>query len=205
MTKVGTAKRYIETFSEEAHVKCIADNVVHASIASNLADVDIIFACTDSHGSRSVIQQVSYQYLIPCIDIGSTITSDKGLVTGIFGRVQLIGPGEPCLWCSNLLCSEEVRRDMMNEFERKADPYIQGTHEPAPSVISLNGTVVSLAVSMLIGLVTSAPIDARNLIYNARTSTLRPVRAKANPDCFICSKNGAFARGDSQPLFARQD
>lgn len=203
--KVEVSKRYITTFSSATRVECVSGNVVYASVARNLIDADIIFGCTDSHGSRSVIQQVSYQYLIPFLDVGSTITTDKGLVTGIFGRVQLLSPGEPCLWCSNLLSSEEVRRDMMNEYERKADPYIQGAHEPAPSVISLNGTVVSLAITMLLGLVTSAPIHAKHIIYNALTSTLRPVRAKAQTGCFICSSKGVLARGDSQQLLARQD
>jgi hypothetical protein len=93
----------------------------------------------------------------------------------------------------------------MNEFERKADPYIEGAREPAPSVISLNGTVVSLAVTMLLGLATSVPIDGRHLIYNARTSSLRPVRSTPKSDCFICSRSGIYARGDAQTLFARQD
>lgn len=203
--KVEISKRYITTFSSGAHVECVPGNVVYASIARKLIDADIIFGCTDSHGSRSVIQQISYQYLIPFLDVGSTITTNQGCVTGIFGRVQLLGPGEPCLWCSNLLSSEEVRRDMMNELERKTDPYIQGANEPAPSVISLNGTVVSLAVTMMLGLTTSAPIDSRHIIYNAVASTLRPVRALSNENCFICSPSGVLARGDSQPLFARQD
>ena len=137
--------------------------------------------------------------------MGSTITTLDGLVTGVFGRVQLLGPGHACLWCSNLLNSEQVRRDMMSAFERQADPYIQGVHEPAPSVISINGTVVSLAVTMLLGVMTDVPMEARHLIYNAKAASLRAVHADAKDDCFICSRTGSFARGDSRPLFARQD
>jgi molybdopterin-synthase adenylyltransferase len=203
--KVEVARRYVEQFAPAANIELVADNVVRATVASRLIDADVIFACTDSHGSRSVIQQVAYQYMIPCIDVGSTITTSAGAVTGIIGRVQLLGPDRPCLWCTNLLDSEEVRRDLMNDVERKADPYIQGAHEPAPSVISLNGTVVSLAVTMLLGFATSVPIDARHLIYNALTGTLRPVRGPASADCFICSRKGVFGRGDAQTLFARQD
>lgn len=205
LPKVEIAKRLLMHFTPQALVTALTANVVYASAARPLADVDLIFGCTDSHGSRSVLQQVAYQYLIPCIDIGSTIVAKDGKIEGIYGRVQLLGPDHPCLWCTNLLSSEEVRRDLMNEFERKADPYVQGAHEPAPAVISLNGTVVSLAVTMLLGLVSPAPIEARHLIYNARTSSLRAVRGVAQPDCFICSRSGAFGRGDSQPLFARQD
>lgn len=203
--KIEVAVRYVKRFDPDVFVQGIVGDIVHSSVAKRLVDADVIFCCTDSHGSRSVIQQVAYQYLIPCFDIGSTIATEDGEVRGIFGRVQLLGPDQSCLWCSELLSSEEVRRDMMNEFERQADPYIQGANEPAPSVVSLNGTVVSLAVTMLLGLVTSVPTEARHLIYNARASTLRSVRATPKDGCFICSLEGVYARGDAQPLYARGD
>ena len=203
--KCEIAARYLHKLSSGIELQEIKGDVVYASVASCLADADIIFCCTDSHGSRSVVQQVAYQYLIPCIDVGSTITTSQGKVTGIFGRIQLVGPDQTCLWCSDLLSSEEVRRDMMNEFERKADPYVQGVTVPAPSVISINGTVVSLAVTMLLGLVTSVPIQSRHLIYNASVTNLRSVRGQPKVDCFICSRSGAFGLGDTQELFARKD
>lgn len=205
LPKSELARRHVQAIAPMARVRSVVANVVHAAVAKELLSADIILCCTDSHGSRSVIQQVAYQYLIPCIDVGSTITTHYGQVTGVYGRVQLLGPDQACLWCSGLLSSEEVRRDMMSAFERKADPYIQGAHEPAPSVISLNGTVVSLAVTMLLGIVTAVPVNPRHLIYNASTSTLRPARAAPQVGCFICSREGVLGRGDSQHLFARQD
>ncbi len=204
-SKVEVAQRYLERFAPNVMVRSVVGDVVRTSVARRLVDADVILCCTDSHGSRSVVQQLAYQFLLPCIDVGSTITANAGEITEIFGRVQLLGPDQPCLWCTGLLSSEEVRRDMMSEFERKADPYIQGAHEPAPSVVSLNGTVVSLAVTMLLGLATSVPVNSRHLIYNARASTLRPVRGVAKENCFICSRAGVFGRGDAQQLFARQD
>ena len=205
LPKVDVAERYIRQFSPAADVRTIKADIVYSSIAHNLVDADIIFCCTDSHGSRSVIQQVSYQYLIPCIDIGSTITTSEDAVTGIFGRVQLVGPDQPCLWCSDLLNSDEIRRDMMNEIEKRSDPYIQGVRVPAPSVVSLNGTVVSLAISMLLGLVTSIPVKSKHLVYDAMLPRLRSVTTSAKDDCFICSRSGTFGHGDARELFARKD
>lgn len=205
ISKVDVAARYINSFAPDAKVTRVVGDIIKARFAQLLFDADVIFGCTDSHGSRSILQQVSYQYLIPCIDIGTTITTNDGTVTGIFGRVQMLSPGHACLSCSGLLNPEEVRRDMMSAFERKSDPYIQGAHEPAPAVISLNATSVSLAVTMLMGFVTDVPVQARYLIYNAMTSTLRSVRSTPKPDCYICSRVGALARGDGQRLFARRD
>jgi molybdopterin/thiamine biosynthesis adenylyltransferase len=204
-SKVEVAARYIRSFAPDVEVTNVVGDIIKARIAQVLFDADVIFGCTDSHGSRAVLQQVSYQYLIPYIDIGTTITTNNGRVTGIFGRVQLLAPGNACLSCSDVLSPEEVRRDMMSAFERKSDPYIQGAREPAPAVVSLNGTVVSLAVTMLLGFVTEIPTRARYVIYNAMTSTLRSVRSGAKANCYICSRKGTFARGNGQRLFARQD
>jgi molybdopterin-synthase adenylyltransferase len=205
LPKSDVARRHVQEIAPATRVHSVVGDVVHAAVAKELLKADILLCCTDSHGSRSVIQQVAYQYLIPCIDMGSTITTQSGRLTGVFGRVQLLGPDHACLWCTGLLSSEEVRRDMMSAFERRADPYIQGAHEPAPSVISLNGTVVSLAVTMLLGIVTPIPVGPRHVIYNACASTLRPVRATTQDGCFICSRHGVLGRGDLQPLLVRQD
>lgn len=203
--KVNIARRYIEDFSGDVRVQSVIGDVCHASTANLLAETDFIFGCTDSHGSRSVIQQIAYQYLISTIDMGSTIAAPDGEVTGIYGRVQLLSPGQGCLWCSELLNSEEIRRDMMSEQERKLDPYIPGSREPAPSVISLNSTVVSMAVSMFLNVVTDIPGMARYVIYDAQTSKLRSVVVNPQPDCFICSPKGVLGRGNGQRLLARQD
>jgi molybdopterin/thiamine biosynthesis adenylyltransferase len=201
--KAEIAAKYVQSFNSQATVEVVAGDVARDSVARRLIDADVIMCCTDSHGSRSVVQQVCYQHLIPCIDLGSTITQINGEVTGIYGRVQLLAPGLPCLWCSELLDAAEVRRDMMSESERKLDPYIVGGREPAPSVISLNGTVVSLAVTMFLGVAVGAPLDATRLMYNACSPALRSVQGQPKPECFICSKKGALAWGDHHRLFTR--
>lgn len=205
LPKVHIAARYIQAVAKNATVTCIKGDIIQSSIARELSNADVIFGCTDSHGSRAVLQQVSYQYLIPCIDIGTTITVANGQVKHVYGRVQLLSPGHACFSCSSLLDSNEVRRDMMTAFERQADPYIQGAREPAPAVMSLNGTVVSLAVTMLLSVIAGIPSNARHILYNAVNSALRNVRATPEPDCYICSRSGSFARGDAWALLTRQD
>ncbi|HKW00741.1 MAG TPA: ThiF family adenylyltransferase [Vicinamibacterales bacterium] len=203
--KVDVAARLVSAVASDVAIVPLQGDIIRAQTALALRDADLVFGCTDSHGSRAVLQQIAYQYLIPCIDLGTTITTDGVSVSGVFGRVQLVAPGHGCFTCSDLLDPEEVRRDMMNAFERKLDPYIQGIREPAPSVISLNGTVASLAVTMFMAYVTGVPSPARYLLYNAATSSLRSARTSPKADCYICARSGVFARGDSQMLFARQD
>lgn len=203
--KVSIAKRNVGYIAPQAVVEAVVGDVTRISTAALLEDVDFIFICTDSHGSRSVAQQIAYQYVIPAIDVGTVIVAREGLIESIIARVQLLSGADGCLWCSNLLSAQEIRREMMSEEERRLDPYLRGAREPAPAVISLNSTAVSLAVTMFLGVVTAAPIQGRYLLYNALTGTLRSVRAAANPDCLICSTQGVRAKGDSRPLFARAE
>lgn len=203
--KTDVAKRYIQATAHDSQVQSLVGDVTKVSIARQLADVDILFGCTDSHGSRAVLQQIAYQYLVPCIDMGSTIIAENGEITHIHGRVQMLAPGMPCLTCCQILDSNEIRRDMMTEYERKTDPYIVGAREPAPAVMSLNATVASLAVTMFLNTVTDMGGNARHLLYNAMSSSLRVIAPKAQPGCFICSSEGVLALGDHTPLMARQE
>lgn len=203
--KVELAARYIFSVTKDAAVKAISGDIIRAAVARELPTADVIFGCTDSHGSRAVLQQVSYQYLIPCIDMGTVLVAAGGKISHISGRVQLLSPGLACFTCGGLLNPEEVRRDMLTAFERQADPYIDGAREPAPAVIAINSTVASIATTMLLSVAAGTPMKARHVLYNGITSAVRPVAAVPNPACFICSSKGALAQGDAWPLMARQD
>lgn len=203
--KTEVAHRYIAATTPDAVVTCLNGDVMRAAVARELTNVDFIFGCTDSHGSRAVIQQVAYQYLVPCIDMGTTIVAKQGVVTHVHGRVQMLAPGLACLHCSSLLDPNEVRRDMQTMHERKADPYIVGEREPAPAVMSINSTASSLAVTMFLNAVIGMPGNARHLHYNAVTGSVRPVAIAPQLNCFICSVHGVVGLGDSSPLMARLD
>lgn len=202
--KVSVAARYIESIARTAKVSSKQGDIIQRNVAVELLNADFIFGCTDSHGSRSVLQQISYQYMIPCVDMGVSIAVSRGVISHIYGRVQLLAPGLACLTCDGLLNPDAVRQDMMTLFERQADPYMRGARQPAPSVMSLNATVASLAVTMMISVVTGIPTKGRHILYNAMISTMRNAHADPKAGCYICSRSGAFARGDSWPLFARE-
>ncbi len=203
--KTDIAAEMIARIVSDPVLHRIVGDVTRTRFARELRSADFIFSCTDSHGSRAVIQQIAYQYLIPCIDVGSVISASDDHITGIHGRVQALAPGLPCFTCCELLDSEEVRRDMMNAEERQRDVYIQGANEPAPAVISINGTVTSIAMTMFLAMTVGVPSDGRHILYNARTPSLRAVSFTRNPNCYICSSRGVLARGEMQPLFTRDD
>jgi molybdopterin/thiamine biosynthesis adenylyltransferase len=202
---VAVAERWANEVNTDASITAKQESVLKESVARLLADTDFVFCCTDSHGSRAVLNQLAYQYLIPMIDMGVVIGSQKGAVAAIGGRVQMLAPGLACLICGRLLDPDQVRRDMMTEFERKADPYFLGPPQPAPAVISLNATVSSLAVTMFLSAVAGVPSEARLLNYNGMSGTVRPATCVPHPSCIVCSPRGALARADEWPLPARQE
>lgn len=203
-SKTEVTKRLIHNVQPTARIETKTDSVLKMSVALELTDVDFLFCCTDSHGSRAVLNQIAYQYYVPCIDLGITIAAERSVVSHVFGRVQMLAPGLGCLICGGILNPEEIRRDLLNDFERKSDPYISGIREPQPSVISLNSTVASLAVTMFLAATAGIPSKARFQLYNAISGNLRGVVNLPNPVCVVCSSNGALGRGDEWPLPARR-
>ncbi len=203
VSKVDVAKRYIESVGENL-VDSVQGSVLDENIALLLADTDFFFCCTDSHGSRAVLNQLAYQYLIPCIDMGVIISNNKGSISHITGRVQMLSPGESCLACTDLLDADAVRYDLMTSFQRQSDPYFEGEGEPEPAVMSLNTTIAGLGVSMFLGAVTNTPMNARYQIYDGIRGKTHAVKAKRIPNCVVCSKQGALGRGKGWSLPARK-
>ena len=203
LPKVKVTERMIKAINPGAQVRALQADVVDADIAPQLAALDAILLCTDSHASRAVVGQLAYQHLVPTFDMGVSITARDGAVTHITGRVQMLAPGLPCLTCTGALDSEQIRREMLTPEQRAADPYIQGAREPQPAVISINSTMASLAVTMFLGAMTPAPAGARFQYYDGLRGTVRPATASQVTNCLVCSSAGALARGGSWPLPVR--
>jgi molybdopterin/thiamine biosynthesis adenylyltransferase len=198
--KVESAADLVRRIRDDVKVNPIKGAVHVAPLARPILEVDFIFCCTDSQGSRAVLNQIAYQYLIPVIDVGVRIDAAQGSIERITGRVQMLSPGLPCLVCQDFLDPEEVRRDLLSDEERKKDQYIVGAAEPQPAVVSLNSTVSSLAVTMMLSAVTGVPVAARHQIYLAEQGMVRAITGAQRGDCIVCSMAGALARGDSWQL-----
>jgi molybdopterin-synthase adenylyltransferase len=202
-SKIEIAARAIKAINPAAEIRVVAGDIADDHIAKELLDRDVIFGCTDSHASRAILGQVAYQYLIPVIDMGVSISVRNGILSKITGRAQLLAPGLPCFACLELLNSETIRREMLTPEQRAADRYIEGAREPQPSVISLNATMSSLAVTMFLGLVTAAPLEATFLRYDGIKGLVRPMAGATDPECYVCSASNGFARADEWPLPTR--
>ncbi|QTI78331.1 ThiF family adenylyltransferase [Roseomonas marmotae] len=201
--KVDIAARMMRAVNPAVEVHTLRADVVDEQVATRLASLDFILLCTDSHASRAVVNQAAYQHLVPVIDMGVSITVRDSVVTHITGRVQMLSPGLPCLTCTRALDGELIRRELMTPEQRAADRYVQGEREPQPAVISINSTVASLAVTMLLGAVTPVPASPRYQRYDGIRGQVREMAATKSCNCVACSTSGALARGASWPLPVR--
>ena len=201
--KVDVAAQLMRRINPEIKATAISGNVIMNNDAVHLLSCDFLLCCTDSHGSRAVINQLAYQFMIPTIDLGVRDQVRDGTVESITGRIQMLAPGLPCLVCHDLLDPEEVRRDLLSQEARSRDPYIVGAVEPQPAVISLNGTVASLGVTMMLSAIVGLPVPVRHQLVLFNRGIVRAAASDPLPQCVGCSLSGALARGDSWPMPGR--
>jgi hypothetical protein len=195
--KVDVARRMILEINPAAEVTVSAVDVRDAAHARLLLDVDAFFCCTDTHGSRAVLNQLAYQFVVPAIDIGVAVqVSPNGEVTHVSGRVQMLAPGLACLLCGGVLDPESVRRDLLTDVARRADPYVIGEAIPQPAVISINSVASSLGVTMFLGAATGLPLPATRQHLRLETGIVSRVEQPAAQTCLVCSRAGALGRGD---------
>src|SRR3989442_898259 len=124
-----------------------------------LADCDFIFLAADSHQARMVFNALVDQFLIPGIQIGTRIDTDKetGAVGDIRISVRLVLPYTGCLRCNNLISGAQLQDESTGRIERQRNRYVDEV--PAPSVITFNtqsaGQAATEFMLMMGGLVVS--------------------------------------------------
>jgi hypothetical protein len=102
------------------------------------------------------------------------------------------------------LNGEQIRREMMSPEERARDQYIVGDAVPQPSVMSINATSASLAITMFLGAITGIPAHARWQRYDGISGRVREMTASIDADCLVCSAEGALAQGPRWSLPTRK-
>lgn len=139
--KVEIAKRLIRAIDSRTDVTgfdCLWQNA-----ADVLHDCDVIFGCVDQFTERKQLEIAARRYLTPYIDIGMDVHEAAGRFI-IAGQTYLSMPGQPCMSCLGLLPDEAIARE--------AAEY--GAAGSRPQVIWPNGILASLAVGLMMQLVT---------------------------------------------------
>jgi molybdopterin/thiamine biosynthesis adenylyltransferase len=190
--KVATLARLIQTVSSTANVGTICANVRESRAIQALKDVDAIFGCTDGDSSRLILNELATSCGVPYIDTATGIESIGGKVHEAGGRVVIVVPGFPCLLCSQEIDFKEAHDELTSPAElefRKARGYASEKVD-APSVISLNSTISSLAVTEFLAMATGIKETVPCLYYYALRTSLKIRRSLKNPNCLSCNSAG---------------
>jgi molybdopterin/thiamine biosynthesis adenylyltransferase len=192
--KVEVAQRLVEGVVEGAAVTVRQESITPDS-ASAIDDLDVLFGCVDRDLPRLILTELCARSQIPYFDLAS----DSGEVGGAWygGRI-VVARGEGCLHCLGMLDQEEIRRDSLEPEHLEAHDAIYGIEADAleaagPAIVSVNGTVASLAVTLFMELITGLAPPPRCLIYRGEQRVLRTLADKPAADCFYC---GLWASAD---------
>lgn len=187
--KVEVVKRMILGIQPHAKVFALPRNVRDREALGALKDVDVIFGCVDTDSGRLIVNELATAYLIPYIDCGVGITAQAGRIEEIGGRVVLVLPGSFCLLCAQEIDLRVASDELASSEEfafRKARGYVAGERVEAPSVVSLNGVISSLAVDAFLALVTGYKQPNFCIYYDALNNTLNIRKITRRKDCIHC-------------------
>jgi len=203
--KVKVMKRLSRQINPEVRISSVKDSVNNASAALMLRDADVIFCCTDNLLSRIVLNRMAFQYLIPLIDMGIDIQcNEQGKIATAGGRVMVILPDGPCLECLSILNPETIQQEMrqIEDGQRVQHGYISGATVEAPSVISLNGVIASLAVTAFLSLLTgfeSQKDPDTYQVYRVLKGDVRLATMTPTNSCTLCKEVRSLGDGVNLP------
>lgn len=163
--KIDVAQRQIVGILPAANVEALSKRWQEEP--SLLRSCDIIVGCVDSLADRRELEVAARRFLIPYVDIGLGVVATPPDRPRMAGQVVLSMPGALCFTCLGLLND----RDLAAEAARYGDA------GPRPQVVWGNGVLASLAVGVIVDLVTDWTASLRSpvyLSYDGNTGLVQP-------------------------------
>ncbi len=203
---LGTAKgvlarRLIKSVAPGAAVRVIQSKLQSLDALDVLKGVDVLVGCVDNDGARLVLNELALAYEIPYFDLAVGIDVEKGKMNTAGGRLCVIVPGGPCLYCMGEIDPEEARFFLGSAEERAvqiARGYVRGMDVKAPSVVSLNAPLAAIAVNELAIFVSGVrPVhlytefDLLGVGRPVKSQWVTSGRVDKRPGCIECTLAGA--------------
>lgn len=205
--KVDLARRNVHRANPTARVEVLAKDCVEPSVAKRLKDCDYIFLAADSMRARLLFNAIVYQYLIPGVQVGAKVMSDKesGVVRDVYAVARPVTPTAGCLVCNGLVNPAKLQDEAISIRERRLQAYVDDPDVTAPSVITLNALAAAQAANDFMFYITGLATEETSPCY----TRFRPASGKvwhdkpcSDPACLECgqSPGSRFAIGDAKRL-----
>ncbi len=194
--KVDVVKRHLTSINPKATVLAYKRDVHDKEMESVLALSDWMIVATDNHASRLRVQELSVQYFVPLLSVGVNITVNKNTVEDMSGEVITARVGDYlCLHCLHRInpiqvASERHPDQTIREALVKRG-YVTGKDIKEPAVKTLNTSLATMAVEVLVNQYTEARRHIPVLVYenNGHMSIYedRESVQLRNKQCFLCN------------------
>ena len=186
--KVDIARRLVNSIDCSIKVNTVHDELMCKEAFSEIKKCNYVFGCLDNDGSRLVLNELCIAFEIPYFDLASDIITDDSLSYG--GRVFVNFDSNGCLYCYDLISVQDASRELYSpeaqrDFEKiygVSKDYLRGT---GPSVVSVNGSIASLAVTEFMAMITGLRLPNRLLRYDGNRGIVNAPTDKPR-DCYYC-------------------
>jgi hypothetical protein len=207
MFKVDVAARAIKSLGFETLVETYPVDLATAEAVRAASSCDFVFGCMDSLAGRSILNRLATFYLLPYIDLGVRIDTDKAeTIEQVCGAVRYLRPGGSSLTSRGVFSYEEAQADAMKRKDReryeqlRKERYIRGVQEDQPAVMALNMSIAPLGVMELLARLYRFRDDP-NERYSTTTLSLTQMALYGDSEGPPCKVLHRFVgRGDMSPL-----
>src|SRR6266566_8439804 len=168
--KVDVVRRHLTSINPKATVLACKKDVHDKEMESVLALSDWIVVATDNHSSRLRTQELSVKYFVPLLSLGVNISVKGNKIEDMSGEVITARVGDYlCLHCLNRInpikvASERHPDKTIREALVKRG-YVTGKDVKEPAVKTLNTSVATMAVEVLINQYTDVRRHIPILVY----------------------------------------
>jgi molybdopterin-synthase adenylyltransferase len=158
--KVDVVGRHVDQLGLGVPVRRVFGDVRHEHVFRQLLDADVVICCTDTHGSRAILNELASAYLLPVLDVGVQAGAKKNAdLAALVAEISVLTPATPCLWCRQRISADVIRAENLPPNQRESlvrEGYlVGGVGVPAPSVMALTALGASLGTCALLALLTS--------------------------------------------------
>src|SRR5438874_6120812 len=194
--KVDVVKRHLTNINPKATVLACKRDVHDREMESVLALSDWMIVATDNHSSRLRTQELSVKYFVPLLSLGVNITVKGNKIEDMSGEVITARVGDYlCLHCLNRInpikVASERHPDKTIREALVQRGYVSGMDIKEPAVKTLNTTLATMAVEVLINQYTEARRHVPILVYEnngfMRIYEDRESVEERNKRCFVCN------------------
>ena len=170
LSKVDVVKRHLTNINPNATVMACKSDVHDKEMERVLALSDWMIVATDNHSSRLRAQELSVKYFVPLLSVGVNITVKENTIEDMSGEVITARVGDYlCLHClkriNPIQVASERHPDQTIREALVKRGYVTGKDIKEPAVKTLNTSVATMAVEVLVNQYTELRRHVPILVY----------------------------------------